>query len=79
MCVVYRQENRLGNFSQMTLDSLAQSLDMNRTYIRYHDIDMTYDLEVISLAAVLDFRSKNLLLRSMTVGQLVRLQTDGDG
>ena len=62
----------------MTLDSLAQSLDMNRTYIRYHDID-DIDLEVISLAAVLDFRSKNLILRSMTVGQLVRLQTDGDG
>ena len=31
---------------------------------------MRYDLEVQSLAAVLDFSSKNLILRSMTAGQV---------
>jgi hypothetical protein len=67
--VVCRQQYRLGTFSQMTLDSLAQSIDVHRTYIRYQTL-MTYDLEVISLAAVLDFTSKNLILRS-TIGDQV--------
>jgi hypothetical protein len=36
---------------------------------------MTYDLEVTSLAAVLDFRSKNLILRSMIAGQVANGRT----
>ena len=56
-----------------------EQVDLIQVYILDILIVMKYDLDVISLAAVLDFRSKNLILRSMTVGQLVRLQTDGDG
>ena len=66
------QQYRLGTFSQNTLDSLAQSIDVHRIYISHQNIDdiNILDLDVIFLAAGLDFTSKNLILRS-TIGDQV--------
>ena len=68
ICVVVRHDYRFGTRSQMTLDSLTQSISTGQTFDTV--TVMIYDFEATSFAAVLGLSSKNLILCSAIADQV---------